>query len=63
LPDIINCVSISAIDPNANDRNWQNSLGDFLPAPSAIFEGLKRLPLIWLVNPKSSDGGKLPVVL
>ena len=61
---MINCVSSSAKEPIAMDRNCENSLGDFLEAPSAMLEGMETADLlICEVNPYISDFGKLSVTL
>ncbi|MEE9429840.1 MAG: hypothetical protein V3V16_02300 [Melioribacteraceae bacterium] len=44
--DKIICVSNSNAEPFAISKNLQNSLSEFLPAPSAIFDGIETVDLL-----------------
>lgn len=56
--EITNCVSNSEADPVAIPRKCTNSLFEFLPDPSAIFEGIET-PLLFIceTSPNRSSEG------
>ena len=54
----ISCVWSSKEEPFAIPKKWLNSVLLFLPAPSAIFEGIEMAALfIWEINPNFSSWG------
>jgi len=62
--DRINKYSNSDAEPKAIIRNLLKSGSDFLPHPSAIFEGIETAALrSWLVIPNTSSRGDEEVIL
>ncbi len=59
----INWVSNSNDEPNAMLKNCRNSLLDFLPQPSAMFDGIETAArVICDIKPNLSDCGKSLVI-